>query len=169
MEKKVLVAHASKYGATAEIAEKIGDVLRQEGVKVDVAPVKELKDIAPYRAIVLGTAAYMFQWRKDAVRFLQKNEAALARMPVWLFMSGPAGEGDPEKLLEGKVVPEKLKPVLERIKPADLAVFHGVIKLEKMNFLERNVMKMMKSPEGDFRDWDAIEAWAKGIAEKVKG
>ena len=25
---KVLVAHASKYGSTAEIAEKIGDVLR---------------------------------------------------------------------------------------------------------------------------------------------
>ncbi len=169
MEKKVLVAHASKYGSTAEIAEKIGEVLRQGGLKVDVAPVKEIRDITPYRAIVLGTAAYIFQWRKEAVKFLQKNEQALAGMPVWIFMSGPAGEGDPVELLEGKVVPEKVKPLVERIKPVDLAVFHGLVDFKKMNIIERQMMKMVKSAEGDYRDWDAITAWAKGIAEKVKG
>ena len=169
MDKKVLVAHASKYGSTAEIAEKIGDVLRQEGAKVDVAPVKEIKDITPYGAIVLGTAAYIFQWRKEAVKFLEKNEQALAGMPVWIFMSGPAGEGDPVELLEGKVVPDKVKPLVERIKPVDLTVFHGVINLAKMNIIERQMMKMVKSAEGDYRDWDAITAWAKGIGEKVKG
>jgi menaquinone-dependent protoporphyrinogen oxidase len=168
MDAKVLVAYASKYGATAEIAEKVGEVLRGSGLGVDVAPVKEVKDLSPYSAVVLGTAAYMFQWRKEAVKFLKDNEEALAGMPVWLFMSGPAGEGDPVELLEGKVVPDKMKPVLERINPVDLAVFHGVINFDKMNFLERNVMKMMKSPEGDFRDWDAINNWAKGIAARVK-
>lgn len=169
MDKKVLVAHASKYGSTAEIAEKIGEVLRQGDLKVDVAPVKEIKDITPYRAIVLGTAAYIFQWRKEAVKFLEKNEQALAGMPVWIFMSGPAGEGDPVELLEGKVVPEKVKPLVERIKPVDLAVFHGVVDFKKMNIIERQMMKMVKSAEGDFRDWDTITAWAKGIADKVKG
>jgi menaquinone-dependent protoporphyrinogen oxidase len=169
MDKKVLVAYASKYGATAEIAGKIGEVLEKAGLQVDVAPVKDVKDLTPYGAVVLGTAAYMFQWRKDATKFLKANENTLAGMPVWLFMSGPLGEGDPVKLLEGKVVPGSIQPVLDRIKPVDLAVFHGVIKLEKMNFFEKNVMKMMKSPEGDFRDWAAITAWAKGIAGKLKG
>jgi len=169
METKVLVAYASKYGATAEIAEKIGEVMRGAGLQVDVSPVKEVKDIKPYGAVVLGTAAYIFQWRKEAVKFLQANEQALAGMPVWIFMSGPAGEGDPVELLEGKVVPEKMKPVVERIKPVDLTVFHGVINFDKMNIIERQMMKMVKSPAGDYRDWNAITNWAKGIAEKVKG
>jgi menaquinone-dependent protoporphyrinogen oxidase len=169
MDKKVLVAYASKYGATAEIAEKIGEVLEKASVQVDVTPVKEVKDLTPYGAVVLGTAAYIFKWRKDAVKFLNSNEKALAGMPVWIFMSGPAGEGDPVKLLEGRVVPEGMKPVVERIKPVDLTVFHGVIQLDKMNIIERQMMKMVKSPEGDYRDWDAITAWANGIADKVKG
>jgi menaquinone-dependent protoporphyrinogen oxidase len=169
MDKKVLVAYASKYGATAEIADKIGEILKEAGVEADVTPVKEVKDISPYGAVVLGTAAYMFRWRKEATKFLKNNEKALASLPVWLFMSGPVGEGDPVKLLEGHVVPKGIKPVIDRIGPVDLAVFHGVIKFEKMNAFERWVMKNMKSPEGDFRDWEAIEAWAKGIAGKIKG
>ncbi len=168
MELKVLVTYASKYGATAEIAEKIGEVLRQESLQADVLPVKEVKDLTLYGAVVLGTAAYMFRWRKDATKFLKASEETLAGMPVWIFVSGPAGEGDPVELLEGKVVPEKMKPVVERIKPVDLTVFHGVINLEKMNVIERQMMKMVKSPTGDFRDWDTITAWAKGIADKVK-
>ena len=168
METRVLVAYASKYGATAEIAERIVEVISEEGLQADVLPVKDVKDLEPYQAVVLGTAAYMFQWRKEAVKFLQNNEKALAGLLVWIFVSGPAGEGDPVELLEGRVVPEKMKPVIEHIKPVDLTVFHGVINLEKMNFLERNVMKMMKSPEGDFRDWDAITAWAMAIAGELK-
>ena len=36
MRQKTLVTYASKYGATAEIAEKIGAVLRDAGLLVDV-------------------------------------------------------------------------------------------------------------------------------------
>jgi menaquinone-dependent protoporphyrinogen oxidase len=61
MEIRVLVAYASKYGATAEIAEKIGQVLRQAGLQVDVSPVNHISDLTPYRAIVLGSAIYMGQ------------------------------------------------------------------------------------------------------------
>lgn len=168
MELKVLVAYASKYGATAEIAEKIGEVLRQESLRADVLPVKEVKDLKLYGAVVLGTAAYMFQWRKDATKFLKANEKTLAGLPVWLFVSGPIEKGDPVELLEGKVVPNSMQPVIDRIKPVDLTVFHGVIQPDKMNAFERWVMKKMKASAEDFRDWEAITAWAKSIAGELK-
>jgi len=165
---KILVAHASKYGATAEIAEKIGEVLGGEGLQVEVMSVKKVKDTSPYRAVVLGSAAYIGGWRKEAVAFLRDNEKLLAGRPVWLFSSGPAGEGDPVELLKGWRFPEKVRPVIDVIKPRDITVFHGVVDPEKMNVIEKQMMKMVKSPAGDYRDWDAITAWAMAIAGELK-
>ena len=71
---KVLVTYATRLGATAGIAEKIGEVLTQVGLQADVLPVKEVRDLAPYQAVVLGSAVYSFKWRKEAVRFLNAND-----------------------------------------------------------------------------------------------
>ena len=104
MDKQVLVAYATKHGATAEIAEKIGQVLRQAGLRTDVLPADPAfgrSDLVAYKAVVLGSAVYIGRWRKEAVKFLQANEAALAEKPVWLFSSGPTGEGDPVELVKG--------------------------------------------------------------------
>ena len=169
MDKKVLVACASKYGATAEIAEKIGEVLRGEGLQVDVLSADKVKDVNPYQGVVLGSAVYIGGWRKEAVEFIKANEAILAERPVWIFSSGPAGEGDPLELLKGWLYPAKVQSFIDRIKPIDITVFHGVVDSEKLNMPTMALMKMIKWSEGDFRDWDAITAWAKGIAEKVRG
>jgi len=168
MSDKVLVTYASKHGATAEIAEKIGGILREAGVDIDIMPVKQAKDPSAYGAVVLGSAAYIGQWRKDAVKYLKENAASLGQRPVWLFYSGPAGEGDPVELLKGRIYPPGLQPTIDTIKPRDIAVFHGDVRPEKFGKLERLVIKSVKSPMGDFRDWDAIDAWAKGIAAELK-
>ena len=91
MNTQILVAYATKYGATAEIAEKIGQVLREAGLRTDVLPVDRVSDLSPYQAVVLGSAVYIGKWRKEAVKFLQANEKALAEKLVWLFSSGPTG------------------------------------------------------------------------------
>ena len=137
MEGNILVAYASKYGATREIAEKIGEVLRQAGLQADVLPVNGVRDIGPYQAVILGSAIYIGQWPKEAVAFLQVNEKILAARPFWLFSSGPTGEGDPVKLIDGKRLPDSLQPVVDRIQPRDIAVFHGNINLEKINRIEK--------------------------------
>jgi menaquinone-dependent protoporphyrinogen oxidase len=168
MENKVLVAYASKYGATKEIAEKIGEVLKQEGLQADVLPVKSVKKLADYKAVVIGSAVYIAQWRKEAANFLKANEKLLAERPVWLFSTGPASKGDPVELLKGWRFPKGLQPTADSIKPRDIAVFHGNINVGKMNPIEKWMMKQVKSEYGDFRDWDAINKWAKGIAEAVK-
>jgi len=168
MDVQVLVAYATKYGATAEIAEKIGQVLRQAGLRTDVLPTDGVSDLNPYKAVVLGSAVYIGKWRKEAVKFLQANEKMLAERQVWLFSSGPTGEGDPVELGKGWHFPEALQPIADRIQPHDIAVFHGALNIKKLNFIEKWMIKNVKAPLGDFRDWDAITSWATAIADVLK-
>jgi menaquinone-dependent protoporphyrinogen oxidase len=169
MENNVLVAFATKHGATKEIAEKIGAMLRQAGLSADVIPVGGVRDLNSYMAVILGSAVYVGKWQGDAEKFLQANEKILADRPVWLFSSGPTGEGDPLELVEGQRMPVALKPIVERIRPRDVTVFHGNINLEKLNFMEKWAIKnVAKKPFGDYRDWEAIESWSDSIAEALK-
>lgn len=164
----VLVAYASKYGATREIAEKIGAALQQPGLQVDVLPVAKVRDLAAYQAVILGSAVYVGKWMKAACQFLEKHQQALAQRPVWVFSSGPTGEGDPVALLEGWRLPAEQKPILDRIQPRDITVFHGNIDESRVNLIERTAVKAIKKPFGDFRDWNAVAAWAASIAAALR-
>ena len=169
MDKYILVTYASKYGATKEIAEKIGEVLRRADLRVDVVPVDGIRDLSLYEVIILGSAVYVGKWQKEAVEFLKANEKILASRPVWLFSSGPTGEGDPVELVEGVRLPPALQPVVNRIRPRDIAVFHGYINPDKLNFIEKwSIKSLVKKPFGDFRDWDVITSWATLIAQTLK-
>jgi menaquinone-dependent protoporphyrinogen oxidase len=169
MNQKLLVAYATKYEATAEIAEKIGETLRQAGLSVDVRPVKQVNGVATYTAVILGSAVYYGRWRKDAVKFLKSQEKALAERPLWLFSSGPLGEGDPIELLDGWKFPPLQQAIADRIQPRDIVVFHGRLQVEYLNFFEKWILNKLKSPTGDFRDWEAITSWATTIADSLKG
>ena len=167
MDAQILVAYATKYGATAEIAEKIGEVLREAGLQTDVLPADKVSDLTPYQAVVLGSAVYMGKWRDEAAKFLEDNENALTERPVWLFSSGALGEGDPVELMQGWRFPEAQQEVADRIQPRDIAFFHGVLDTEKLSLPEKLILKGVKAPVGDFRDWGAITTWATAIAEEL--
>jgi menaquinone-dependent protoporphyrinogen oxidase len=156
-------------GATAEIAGKIGETLRQAGLQADVVSVENVGDLAPYRAVVLGCAVYVGSWPKKAVAFLQAREKDLASRPFWLFSSGPTGEGEPVALLNGWRLPAAMRPVVERIGPRDVAVFHGYINPARLNFVQKWAIKnVVKKPFGDYRDWGAIVNWANTVADALK-
>jgi menaquinone-dependent protoporphyrinogen oxidase len=168
MAEKILVAYATKYGATKEIAERIGEVIRRTRPAVDVVDAGQVKDLSPYAAVVLGSAVYIGQWRKEAAKLLQENESALAQKKTWLFASGPTGKGDPKELAAGMHMPKSLQPVVDRIRPREVAVFHGNLDPDRISFIEKFMIRQVKAESGDFRDWDAIEKWAVSIAEAVK-
>ena len=169
MEPKILVTYASKYGATREIAERIDAVLHQAGLQTDIYPVDGVQDLTPYKAVILGSAVYIGKWQKEAVAFLQTHEKSLAVRPVWLFSSGPTGEGDPVELVEGKRLPADLQMIVHRFQPRDVAVFHGYINPNKVNAIEKWAIKsLVKKPFGDFRDWDAIVNWGTRIVAEMK-
>jgi menaquinone-dependent protoporphyrinogen oxidase len=168
MDKKVLVTYATKYGSTADIAARIGQVLSEAGLQNEVLPVNNTANSNDYDAIVLGSAVYDGQWRKEVAAFLKSNEQVLTGKPIWLFSSGPTGEGDPVEFLQGWRYPASLQPVIEHIKPRDITVFHGNIDISRLNFIQKLSIKNVKAPIGDFRKWDDVNAWANSIADSLK-
>lgn len=169
---KILVVYATKHNSTAEIANTIGEALRQSAVQsgtpqVDVKPVEAVRDIAAYDAVVLGSAVYAGQWQSGAADFLKKHEQELSQRPVWLFSSGPTGEGDPQTLMKGWKFPEALMPVAERIGPRDIALFHGNLDPSRLSLFERVIVQGVHAPMGDFRDSNMIRAWANSIAQAL--
>ena len=98
MSNSILMAYATRYGSTQEVADKIAATLRESGLTVDVQPVKQVQTLDGYRAVVLGAPLYIGSWLKDAQRFLTQHQTALEKLPVAIFSLGPtrADEGTAE-------------------------------------------------------------------------
>lgn len=160
----VLVAYASKHGSTEGIAQAIADRLRELGEPVEVGSVDELHEVGGFRAVVLGSAVYAGSWMKEAVDFVHRSAEALAERPVWLFSSGPLGtdvEDEEEQ-------PRQLEELGGIVGPIEHRMFFGALDRSKLGFGERMMVKAVKAPEGDFRDWDAIRGWADAIARELE-
>ena len=173
---KVLVVYASRHGATAGIAERIGEVLRSEAIDAVIADATELPNPHGFDAYVIGSAAYIGKWERAATEFVERHRAVLATKPCWLFSSGPVGTERVERkgnsLLADPATVTELRPILN---PRGTQVFFGAWdpSVPSASLAERVVRRMpaMKDllPTGDFREWPAIEAWAREIAAELVG
>jgi len=167
----MLVAYASKHGATGEIAERIAETLTAAGRHADARPVQEAGDLAGYEGFVIGSAAYSTHWLKDATAFVRSNRDLLAQRPVWLFSSGPLGaEATDTDGIDLRAVfePKEIRGLQVAIQPRDHRVFFGALDPSRLSFAEGSCLRLPATrailPEGDFRDWAQIEQWARGIA-----
>jgi menaquinone-dependent protoporphyrinogen oxidase len=160
---KVLVTAATKYGATGEIARAIADVLTERGLDLTVAPPDQVGAVDDYDAVVLGSAVYAGHWLKPARELVDRAGDALAARPLWLFSSGPIG--DPPKPEED---PVDVAAVLATTKAREHRVFAGKLARKQLSFSEKAIVLALRAPEGDFRDWTEIKAWASGIADALQ-
>jgi menaquinone-dependent protoporphyrinogen oxidase len=156
----ILVSVASRHGSTREIAEAIADELRAVGHAVDVRGCDEALPVEPYDAVIVGSALYMGNWLPEARQFVERHRAWLARHPVWLFSSGPLDRVDPSA--PGQ--PADLDTLLAATGARGQQIFVGKLDTSHLGLVERLIVRMVKAPEGDFRDWAAIRAWAGEIA-----
>ena len=160
----VLVAYASKHGATQGIAEAIAEQLRVRGLTAQAVGAGADTDLDATDAVVLGSAIYAGHWRDEAVDFARANKDILAALPVWLFSSGPLGEDVEDEEQQ----PKQLEELERDLQPNEHKVFFGALDRSKLAFGERMIAKAVKAPDGDFRDWDAIRAWADQIADALE-
>ena len=161
---RVLVAAASRHGATHEIAGSIGQTLRSRGCDVTVADAGRIDTLDGYDAIVLGSAVYAGHWLPDAKAVAERIPDLHPFPAVWLFSSGPVG--DPPKPDEE---PVDVTAIVDATSPRGHRLFAGRIDKSKLGFAERAIMIAVRAPEGDFRDWDEISDWALGIADALDG
>lgn len=160
----VLVAYATKYGSTKEVAEAVAEQLRSHGLTVEVQPAGEVTSVDGYSAIVLGAAFYYFHMLRDAHRFLKHNRKALAQVPVAVFGMGPF-EDKPEDFADVREQLDKALAKHEWFTSVATAVFGGAFDPTKLRFPDANPA-VKKMPHADIRDWDAIRAWADSLSER---
>ena len=171
MDGKVLVAYASKYGSTQEVAEAIAETLRESGFEVDLQPMRKVHTLEGYAAVVLGAPLYFGLWHKDALNFLSRNQDALGQRPMAIFALGP--NSNDEKEMQGSRA--QLDTELAKfpwLTPVVIEVFGGKYPA-KLRFPESLIASLPASPlhgmpASDVRDWTAIRAWASSLAQKFQ-
>jgi len=164
---KILIAYATKHQSTAEIASKIAEEVGTKKLDIDLMPVGTVINPQKYDAFIIGSAVYMGQWMNSAADFLITYEKLLTERPTWLFSSGPTGEGDPTKLLKGFTFPAVLTDLAQRISPEDIVLFHGKLTTDDIGWGERIIIKTVRAPIGDYRNWDTIAEWGKSIQSSL--
>ena len=157
---KILIAVASKHGSTYEIGRAIKDTLQEAGFSAELKPIKQPPILVNYDAAIIGSAVYMGRWLSEAKEFLEDNQDELHKIPVWLFSSGPTGENATEK--EGE--PFNLDELMATVRAVNHRVFVGKLDKQDLGLGEKIVIRMVKAPTGDFRDWQAVSDWANEIA-----
>ena len=183
---KIQVVYASRHGGTAGIAERIADVLRSAGADVALADAADGLDASGFDAYVIGSGVQIGKWHKEAIEFLERNLATLARKPVYLFSSGPLPGSSPVSETEDRLTmalgPEdgpgsggrkKIAMLSEVIRPREHRVFYGAFDPnDSPKSMQERLVRALPAakralPAGDFREWDAIESWAHQIAAEV--
>jgi len=161
----VLVAHASKHGSTAEIADAIAAELRERGLTAESASVDDVAGLDGYDAVILGSAVYMKRWRGDGRRFLRKHGKQLAAMPFWVFSSGPVG--DPAKDNPSWQEPKRTIARAEKLGARDHVVFGGSMPKEPRGRAQKSMVEGTPPEYRDRRDWGRIRGWAADVAEAL--
>ena len=178
---KVLVAYATRHGATRGIAERIASTLQRRGLEVSLSPANQVRFAHRYGAFVIGSAAYAFHWLSEASELVRRERDLFSQRPTWLFSSGPIG---PDELdAKGRDQRDASRPAefsefARLVQPRGMRVFFGAydpdapatsIPERLMKVFLRFVPSLRRAlPAGDFRDWAEIEAWADEIATELQ-
>lgn len=174
---RVLVAYATRHGATAGIAEWIAETLRIDGIDAEALPASGDLDLGGYDAFVIGSAAYLFRWLGAATDLVHRNASPLRSHPLWLFSSGPLGtdpldaQGRDQRTVS---VPRAIPELARSLGARDHRVFFGALQpgRQPIGLAERLMgwlpMGKDELPTGDFRDRADVEAWAHTIARDLQ-
>lgn len=166
------MAYASKYGSTQEVAEAIATTLRENDLLVDLKPLREVKTLEEYTAIVLGAPLYVASWHKEARSFLSRYREALTKRPIAIFALGPLSD-DENELKEVRSQLNKELAKFPWLTPIDFEIFGGKFDPKKLHLPDKIIVSLPasplhKMPASDLRNWTAIRAWASNLATQLQ-
>ena len=162
MGKKYLIAYGTAAGSTAEVAEAIGEKMRQAGLAVDVHPVEAVKDLSGYDGVVIGSAVRILHLIPPTRKFIRKFRKALKQKPLAYFVvCMTMAEKTDENIAKTK---EFAKPLLALKEPVSLGLFGGCMDPDKLTGMFAKTMQ--EQPKEDKRDWEEIRAWGRDLASK---
>ncbi|TFV86117.1 flavodoxin domain-containing protein [Blastococcus sp. CT_GayMR16] len=157
----VLIAYASRAGATRGVAERIATRLRSFGLDVHLDPLLGREEVGRFQAVVLGSPIYSGEWETEAVDFLRRNAPALAGHALWTFSVGWVGR-------DGTTHDAKHLEEINRLAQArEHRFFVGALDSADLPLVQRLAFRMRGGRSGDFRDWAAIDAWTDEIARQL--
>jgi menaquinone-dependent protoporphyrinogen oxidase len=167
MAAPILVGYATRSGSTTEVAEAVAATLRDQGLDVDLQPIKEVRSLSDYRAVVLGAPLFMFRWHKDARHFLSRYRQALEGRPAAVFALGPFHDDEKERR-EVRAQLDKELAKFPWFQPRSIEVFGGRFDPKLLTFPWKLLPGLGKMPPSDIRDWSKIRSWASELAEMLQ-
>ena len=155
---RVLVTWESKRGGTAGIGAMIADTLAASGYDVMAAPIARVNSLDGFDGVIIGGALHANLWPSPARRFIDRHRAALRKVPVWMFSSGPLDASADEK----DIPPTRaVRMLAERVGAQAHVTFGGRLDPSAKGF---PASAMAKTHSGDWRNPARIHAWAADIA-----
>ena len=140
---KTLILYATKYGATKEIAERIGKSL-DDVVLYDIKA-GQIPSLSDYDCIIIGSSLYAGSIRKEAKDYLIKNEECLKSKKIGLFLSGMS-EGEANEAFKNNFPVS----ILENAKVK--ALLGGIFDPGKAGALARFIIKIITKQSGYFNN-----------------
>jgi menaquinone-dependent protoporphyrinogen oxidase len=167
MQKRVLVTFATRAGATAGVAEAIGQTLAERGLLVDVRRMLDVHDLSSYQAVVAGSAIRGGSWLSEALDFVRNHQAELKSKPFAAFMVCiTLAMKNGENYRAG--IANWMKPVRDLVPTVSEGLFAGMLDFSKLP-LNMDTLRLRATvaagvfPKGDHRDWEAIRQWAESL------
>lgn len=159
---KVLIAVASRHGATREIADAVAEVLEGSSLDVTVQDPDDVESVDQYGAVLLGSSVYVGRWAASARAFVDRFAGQLASRPVWLFSSGPVGT-PPAPAGDADEIPS----LVTRLHARGHRTFGGRLDRSGLALAERAVVALVQAENGDFRRWPEVQDWARHVAQEL--
>lgn len=160
---RILIAYATRTGSTQGVAEAIASVFCDAGDRVDVLDAEDIRRVGDYDGAIIGSGIRIRRWLTEARELVRENEETLARMPVAYFavsLTLAHKRADGGEVAEAESYAHQPERIAPSVHPVATAAFAGALFLDRLSLSERALTAAFGVPAGDYRDFDAIRAWA---------